>query len=231
MKPTIVLVHGGFADSAIWNGVIDILLDAEQRVVAVANPLRGLAGDVQAVTDVVRSLDGPVVLVGHAYGGAVITYVEAENVVGLVYVAAIAPAPGESALALAGSRLAGTLEPVARADGTTDLTIAEDRFHEQFAADLPAAEAARMAATQRPIAREALLDAGGPDPLWKRLPSWFIYGEGDRTIPAAMQAHMADRAVAQRAVEILRASHAIAVSCPDAVAGVILQAASEPAVV
>jgi pimeloyl-ACP methyl ester carboxylesterase len=164
----------------------------------------------------------------------VITYVAAENVVALVYVAGFAPEPGESAFTLAGrfpgSTLADALEPVTRADGTTDLTIATDRFRGQFAADVPAAEAARMAATQRPVAREALLDAGGGDPLWKRLPSWFIYGERDRNIPAALQGHMAVRAVAERAVEIPGASHAVAVSCPDAVAGVILQAATEPAV-
>src|ERR1700752_2934009 len=109
MKSTIVLVHGAFADATCWNGVIDTLVDADQRVVAVTNPLRRLATDVQAVSDVVRAIDGPRVLVGHSYGGAVITNVESEKVVGLVYVGAFAPDPGESALSLTGKFAGSTL--------------------------------------------------------------------------------------------------------------------------
>ena len=124
---------------------------AGHRVIAAANPLRGLAADAEAVSDLVRTIDGPVVLVGHSYGGAVITNVDADagDIVGLVYVAGFAPNHGESCFSLArmfpGSTLGETLE------GTTDLTIAQDRFHEQFAADVPAADAARMAVTQRPV--------------------------------------------------------------------------------
>ena len=129
MPPTIVLVHGAFAESASWDGVIDPLLAAGHDVIAAANPLRSLAADAQAVSDVVRSVEGPVLLVGHSYGGAVITNVDANagEITGLVYVAAFAPAPGESANTLAqrfpGSTLGNALRPVSRSNGTTDLCI------------------------------------------------------------------------------------------------------------
>ena len=207
MESTIVLVHGAFAESASWKGVIDPLVAAGHRVIAAANPLRGLAADAEAVSDLVRTIEGPVVLVGHSYGGAVITNVDAGagDLVGLVYVAGFAPARGESCFTLAGmfpgSTLGDTLEPVTRSDGTTDLTIAQDRFRAQFAADVPATDAARMAATQRPVTREALLEPSGERPLWKELPSWFVFGELDRNIPCAAQHHMAERAQARRTLE------------------------------
>jgi pimeloyl-ACP methyl ester carboxylesterase len=229
MRPTIVLVHGAFAESASWNGVIDRLLEAERRVIAVANPLRGLAADAQAVSDVVASIDGPVVLVGHSYGGAVITNVEASNVVGLVYVGAFAPEPGESCFALAGmfagSTLGDTLETVSRSDGTTALTISRERVRAQFCADVPAPEAARMAATQRPVTREALLEPSGPRALWRELPSRFIFGELDRNIPCAAQHYMAKRAGARHILEIPGASHAVSVAHPRLTAHTILEAA------
>jgi pimeloyl-ACP methyl ester carboxylesterase len=237
MRPTIVLVHGAFTESASWNDVIDPLLEAGLRVIAAANPLRGLAADAAAVSDLVRSIDGPVVLAGHSYGGAVITNVDpdAGEILGLVYVAGFAPAPGETCFTLSskfpGSTLADALETVARSDGGTDLTIAVDRFHEQFAADLPAVKAARMAATQRPISREALLEASGELPLWKQLPSWFAFGEEDRNIPAAAQRYMAERAEAQRVLALPGASHAVTVSESLVTTDLILQAASLPAAV
>jgi pimeloyl-ACP methyl ester carboxylesterase len=230
--PTIVLVHGSFAESASWNGVIAPLSAAGHRVMAAANPLRGLAADAGAVSDLVRSIDGPVVLVGHSYGGAVISNVDADagDIAGLVYVAGFAPDAGESCFTLAdrfpGSTLADTLEPVARADGTTDLSIAQRHFHAQFAADVPAAEAMRMAATQRPVTREALLEPSGERPLWKELPSWFVIGGQDRNIPASAQRFMAERAGAQRVVEIPGASHAVAVSQPRVTAELILEVAA-----
>jgi pimeloyl-ACP methyl ester carboxylesterase len=232
MPTTIVLVHGAFAESASWNGVIDPLVAAGHRVIAAANPLRGLAADAGAVSDLVSSIDGPVVLVAHSYGGAVITNVDAGagDIAGLVYVCGFAPDAGESCFTLAdrfpGSTLADALEPVGRADGATDLLIAQDRFHAQFAADLPASEAMRMAATQRPITREALLAPSGARPLWRELPSWFVIGERDRNIPAAAQRFMAERAGTQRVVEIPGASHAVGVSQPRAVADLILDAVS-----
>jgi pimeloyl-ACP methyl ester carboxylesterase len=232
MPPTIVLVHGAFAESASWNGVIGPLMNAGHRVIAVANPLRGVASGAAAVSDVVRGVDGPVVLVGHSYGGSVITNVDpdAGDIAALVYVAAFAPEPGETCFSLSsmfpGSTLGETLEPLPRADGTTDLTIAPSRFRAQFCADVAAPEATLMAATQRPISREALLEPSGERPLWKERPSWFVYGELDRNIPAAVERYMADRAGAQQATELQGGSHAIAVSRPNAVADLILEAAT-----
>ena len=204
-------------------------------MIAAANPLRGLAADAAAVTDLVRTVEGPVVLVGHSYGGAVISNVAADagEIAGLVYLAGFAPEPGESAFTLSarfpGSTLGDALRPVPRSDGTTDLYITTERFHGQFCADVPAPEAARMAATQRPVTQEALQEPSGERPLWKELPSWFLFGEEDRNIPAALQHFMADRAGARRAIEIPGASHAIAVSYPEATADLILQAATLPA--
>src|SRR5215218_5043807 len=147
MRPTIVLVHGAFAESSSWDQVIDVLLDAGHPVIAVANPLRGLAADAACVTDHVRSIEGPVVLVGHSYGGAVISNVDpdAGEIVGLVYVAGFAPLPGESCFDLSalfpGSTLGDALQGILRSDDTTDLTIVQDRFHEQFTADVPSPQA------------------------------------------------------------------------------------------
>src|SRR6478735_3354325 len=132
MQPTIVLVHGAFAESASWNAVVYPLMHSHHRVVAVANPLRGVAADAAAVSDVIRKIDGPIVLVGHSYGGSVITNVDrdAGDIVSLVYVAGFAPEPGETCFDLSnmfpGSTLGDALEATPRGDGTTDLTIAQD---------------------------------------------------------------------------------------------------------
>jgi pimeloyl-ACP methyl ester carboxylesterase len=231
MQPTIVLVHGAFAESASWDGVIDPLQRAGHRVIAAANPLRGLASDAAAVSDLVATIDGPVVLAAHSYGGAVITNVDADagEIVGLVYVAGFAPEPGESAFSLAGkfpgSTLGDAVHPVPRNDGTTDLYIDIDRFHSQFCADVPAEQAARMAVTQRPATQEALFEPSGEDPLWKQIPSWFVFGELDRNIPAELEHYMAKRAGAHRTIEIPGASHAISVAHPHATAALILAAA------
>jgi pimeloyl-ACP methyl ester carboxylesterase len=230
MRPAIVLVHGAFAGSASWDRVVEPLQAAGHRVIAAAIPLRGLASDAAAVGDLVRTIDRPVVLVGHSYGGAVTSNVDVDagDIVGLVYVAAFAPAPGESCITLTGmfpgSTLAGALEPVLRCDGTTDLSIRVDRFHDQFASDLPAAQAARMAVTQRPVTQEALGAPSGERPLWRERPSWFVFGAKDRSIPAALGRHMAERAGARCTIEIPGASHAIPVAHPQATAEVILAA-------
>ncbi|WP_028066745.1 alpha/beta fold hydrolase [Solirubrobacter soli] len=233
-NPTIVLVHGAFAESSSWNRVIEPLIAAGHRVIAVANPLRSLASDAAAVSDVVRQIEGPVVLVAHSYGGAVITNVQAENVVALVYVAAFAPAPGETAFGLStmfpGSSLGDALEAWPRTDGTTDLTIARDRFHEQFCADVPAPEAALMAATQRPATQEALTEPSGETCLWKGVPSYFVVAELDRNIPAQLQRYLAERAGAEQTIELAGASHAAAVSRPDIIAETILEACALKAV-
>ena len=232
MPPTIVLVHGAFAESASWDRVIHHLFDAGHRVIAAANPLRGLAADAAAVSDLVRGVEGPVVLVGHSYGGAVISNVAADagEITGLVYVSGFAPDAGESAFALSrrfpGSTLGDAVQPVPRSDGTTDLYIAPEQFHDQFAADVTDGEAARMAATQRPATLEALEEPAGERPLWKELPSWFLIGELDRNIPAELQRFMAHRAGARRTEQIPGASHAIAVSHPEATSRLILEAAA-----
>jgi len=238
VKPTIVLVHGAFAESASWDDVIDPLASAGHSVIAAANPLRDPATDATSVGDVIRALDGPVLLVAHSYGGAVISNVPADagEITGLVYVNGFAPDPGESCFALAG-RFPGstlgedTLRPVPRSDGTTDLYIVQDRFHDLFCPDVPAPQAARMGTTQRPATQEALVAPSGTRPLWRERPSWFVIAEEDRIIPAELQRFLAERAGAQRTLEIPGASHAVAVSQPRATADLILEAAALPAAV
>jgi len=237
MRPTIVLIHGAFAESASWDGVVDRLLAEGQDVVAAANPLRGLAFDAQSVSDAVRAIDGPVMLVAHSYGGAVMTNVDADagDIAGLVYVNAFAPEPGEHCFQLAakfpGSQLGEqSVRPVPRTDGTTDFYVATDSFHDVFCQDVSAAQAARMAVSQRPATQEALTEPSGQRPLWKDVPSWFLIGDEDRIIPPELQRYMAQRARAERTVEIAGASHASPVSQPGAVAKLILEAARQPAV-
>jgi pimeloyl-ACP methyl ester carboxylesterase len=231
MKPTVVLVHGAFAESASWNGVLDTLLARGYHAVAAANPLRGIAGDAAAVSDLVRSVTGPVLLVGHSYGGAVITNVDrdAGDIRGLVYVCGFAPDAGESAADLSakapGGTLGETLSIVELTGGDRDLSISQDRFHQQFTADSPADVAARMAVTQRPVTEIGLNGPAGPDPLWRDIPSWFVYGELDRNIPAGAHRFMAERAHGRAIVEVAGAAHALPVSRPEEVAQVILEAA------
>jgi pimeloyl-ACP methyl ester carboxylesterase len=232
MKPTVVLVHGAFAESASWDRVIDSLHAADVSVIAAANPLRGIAADAAAVSDLVRSLDGPIVLAAHSYGGAVISNVDpdAGEIASLVYIDAFAPDAGETCFGLAamypGSMLGEqTARPVPRADGTTDLYIATESFHDIFCQDLTVAQAALMAATQRPAAQEGLVEPSGDRPLWKTVPSYFLIGEEDRIIPPDLQRFMAKRAQARRILEVPGASHAAAVSHPAAGARLILEAA------
>jgi pimeloyl-ACP methyl ester carboxylesterase len=195
--------------------------------------VRGLASDAAAVSDLVRTIDGPVVLVAHSYGGAVISNVAADagDIAGLVYANGFAPEPGENCFQLAamfpGSMLGEeTARPVSRSDGATDLYIAPDSFHDIFCQDVSAAQAALMAATQRPATQEALVEPSGERPLWQDVPSWFLIGEEDRIIPAALQHYMAKRAGARRTIEIPGASHAVSVTHPDATAHLILEAAA-----
>jgi len=231
-KPTVVLVHGAFADSSSWNGVITILKHEGYEVVAAANPLRGVRADADVVADVVKSIDGPVVLVGHSYGGSVISEAAEQqaNVKALVYVAAFAPDAGETALGLTGkfpgSTLAPTLAPpVSLTSGGNDLYIQQARFHDQFAADVPAAQAQLMAAGQRPVAEAALKEAS-TEPAWKTVPSWFIYGDADKNIPPVAMAFMADRAKSQATVVVKGASHVVMVSHAPEVASMIERAAA-----
>ncbi len=235
MKPTIVLVHGAFAESSSWDRVIATLQGAGHPVIAAANPLRSVAADAEAISDVVRSVDGPVVLAAHSYGGMVISNVPADagEIVGLVYANGFAPEPGEHCFQLAGmfpGSMLGeeTARPVSRSDGTTDLYVAPDSFHDIFCQDVPAPQAALMATTQRPATQEALTEPSGDHPLWKHVPSCFLIGEEDHIIPAALQRFLAERAGARQVIEIPGASHAITVSQPDATAELILEAAAMP---
>lgn len=229
-ETTIVLVHGAFAESSSWGPVISRLEDDGYRVVAAANPLRGVVSDAASVAAVIRSIGGPVVLVGHSYGGSVITEAAGGNahVKALVYVAGFAPDTGESSFLLSakfpGSTLGDALVSVPLPDGGEDLYIRPDKFHAQFAADVPAEQAAVMAATQRPVKLSALQDEAGTA-AWKTHPSYMIYGTLDRNIPPAVMQFMAERAGARRTVVIDGASHALMVSHPASVAEIIEQAA------
>ena len=230
-KPTIVLVHGAFADSSGWNGVVSKLNRDGYRVVAAANPLRSLKTDAEAVSTLVKSISGPVILVGHSYGGQVITEAAEGNgnVQALVYVAAFLPEAGESVLSLSGKFPGGTLgpalAPVGLPNGDEDFYIQPAKFHDQFAADVPAATAALMAATQRPVTDRALSDMA-TTPTWKRLPSYVIYGSADRNVPVQAERFMAERAKARKTVAVEGASHALMVSHPDKVAALIEDAAA-----
>ena len=227
--PTVVLVHGAFAESASWNGVISRLQDQGYTVIAAANPLRSLSGDAELVASILDSIEGPVVLVGHSYGGSVISNAALgkDNVKALVFVAAFAPEEGENIVVLSGRSPGGTLgetlESVPLSDGTTDLYIRQEEYHQQFAADAPAEQAALDAVTQRPQRDVAQNEGSGP-PAWKSIPSWFVFGELDKSIPLEVHRFMAERAEAREVVEIEGASHAVGVSHPEEVADVILRA-------
>jgi pimeloyl-ACP methyl ester carboxylesterase len=204
-------------------------------VVSFANPLRSLSGDADYLGKLVDSTAGQVVLVGHSYGGAVISNAATgrKNVKALVYVAAFIPDAGEAALPLSGKFPGSTLgqalaPPVMLADGGKDLYIQQDKFHQQFAADVPKAAAVLMAAAQRPVAEAALTQVSGP-PAWKNLPSYSIFGTADKNIPPQAMSFMSARAKAVKVVEVKGASHVILVSHPEKVAALIAEAAGLPA--
>jgi pimeloyl-ACP methyl ester carboxylesterase len=229
--PTVVLVHGAFADSSSFNGVVARLQAQGYPVVAAANPLRGLKADTAYLTSVLKSIPGPVVLVGHSYGGGVITNAATGNgnVVGLVYVSAFAPDEGETLGELTGRLPGSTLgpaqsPPVALPDGGAEVSIQQDKFWQQFAADIPEADAKLAAAAQRPVSLAAFTDVSGP-PAWKVIPSRHIYGDRDLNIPPALMSFMAERAGSRETVEIKGGSHVVMISHPDEVAEMIHQSA------
>ncbi len=228
-SPTVVLVHGAFADASGWSGVISELQGSGVTVMAPANPLRGVSSDAAYIASVASQIDGPVLLVGHSYGGVVITNASplAPNVVGLVYVAAFLPDEGESVQALAAqatdSLLGDSLRPAEYPlgpDGEVghELYIDQAVFHEVFCADLPAEQAAAMAVSQRPGADIGFGEPSGPAG-WKTLPSWAVIATGDKTIGVTGERLMAERAGAIT-VEV-DASHVVMMSQPAAVADLI----------
>lgn len=235
-KPTIVLVHGAWADGSSWNQVTQRLQGAGYQVLVPPNPLRSLSGDAASISAFIQQrTSGPVVLVGHSYGGAVITNAGTSDpdIKALVYINGFAPDQGESVLQLAtaqpGSDLAG--DPTTKFDfvvypgapaGDFDLYVKQGVFPHAFANDLPARAAAVLAASQRPITLSAGLEASGP-PAWKTIPSWYLVGRADNVIPPAEQRLMAERAGA-KTVEV-NAGHLSMLSQPDAVTDLITRAA------
>lgn len=232
-KPIVALVHGAFAESASWNGVIERLSAKSIDAIAIGNPLRSLSSDAQYVRDVLANIRRPIVLVGHSYGGMVVTGAADPNlgVVSLVYVCAFAPDTGESALDLAsrfpGSTLGEALVSYPLSKLGEEVAIRRERFHRQFAADVTPAQAALMYATQRPVVAAALGEKLAKSPGWKSIPSWFVVGDADQNIPAELQRFEAKRANARGVREVPGGSHAVAVSKPDEVVLTILEAYEE----
>jgi pimeloyl-ACP methyl ester carboxylesterase len=219
-KPTIVLVHGGWADASSWNAVTQRLQDDGYTVIAPANPLRGVQTDSAYLSSVLATITGPIVLVGHSYGGVLITNAATgnPNVKALVYVAAFAPDLGETVGQLLamnpGSQAAPPNLTFRPYPGGADVYITSSAFHSVFCADLPAKTAAVMAANQRPIDAAALGEPSG-EPAWKTIPSWYLVASNDQAIPPATERFMAKRAGATT-VEIA-SSHVAMISHPGAV--------------
>ena len=230
---TVALVHGAFADSSSWNGVIERLLDAGMQVTAPAVPLRGISYDSAYIASFLKQIPGPVLVVGHSYGGAVISNAATDvpNVVGLVFVAAFAPDDGErlgevtpeSRDSVLMTALAPLRYPTGEGQTATEFAIDPAKFHDAFAADLPTEQTAVMAATQRPVAETAFSEASGP-PAWKSRPSWAVVATGDKAAGADLVRSMAERAGAT--ITEVEGSHVIMVSEPEAVADVIQTAAA-----
>ncbi|WP_199850410.1 alpha/beta fold hydrolase [Streptomyces sp. CMB-StM0423] len=219
----IVLVHGGFVDGSGWQGVYDALTADGYRVAVVQNPTLSLAGDVAATHQILDGLDGPAVLVGHSYGGVVITEAgNHPNVAALAYIAAFAPDKGESVDSLIADPPPGAPVPPILPPQDGFLFLDREKFAAAFAADLPAAQAAFMADSQVPWGVDALAGAVSV-PAWRSKPSWYLVSTDDRMIPPPAQRAMAGRSGAT--VTETPGSHAVYVSRPATVAAVITQAA------
>ena len=230
---TVVLVHGAFADASSWNGVIERLQARGIQVTAPPNPLRGPSTDAPYIASVFEQIPGPVIAVGHSYGGLVITNAatKADNVVALVYVAAFAPDEGERLIDVESNSKDSVLNSVlvarqyptaASGEKALEFSINPASFHDAFAADLPASQTVVMAATQRPIAELAFPEQTG-EPAWKKLPSWAVVATGDKTVGTDVVRSMAERAGAT-ITEVEGASHVPMMSQPQVVADVILTA-------
>ena len=230
-KTTVVLVHGAFADASSWNGVIERLQGQGVPVTAPANPLRGIAADSAYIASVFEQIDGPVLAVGHSYGGAVITNAatDAKNVLGLVYVAAFAPDEGEalgeveagSKDSVLNSALVPRQYPTADGGSVTEFFIDPAKARDAFAGDLTDEQAALIAATQRPVSELAFSEQSGR-PAWHDRPSWAVVATGDKAAGTDVVRSMAERAGAT--ITDVEGSHVIMVSQPQAVTDVILDA-------
>jgi pimeloyl-ACP methyl ester carboxylesterase len=229
---TVVLVHGAFADGTGWAGVVERLQAARVPVRAIVNPLRGIAADSAYVAGVLNQIPGRVLAVGHSYGGAVITNAatDADNVVGLVYVAAFAPDEGEALQDIEAGSTDSVLNaairpsnyPAGSGDGTAvEFSIDPASFHDAFAGDLSEQDAAVMAAAQRPVAAAAFGEKNGPA-AWKKLPAWAVVATGDKAAGADVVRSMAERAKAE--ITEVDGSHVIMISQPQAVTNVIMKA-------
>jgi pimeloyl-ACP methyl ester carboxylesterase len=226
-QPTIVLIHGAFADASTWRPVHDRLTRDGYTVLAPPNPLRGLPYDASHTASLIGQLEGPVVLVGHSYGGAVITVAgSSDKVAGLVYVAGVVPDEGESVNDLQGRFPSLAMGPLVRptelSDGSVEISIDPARFPDVFAADLPADDAAFLAISQRPVSAAAF-DDRATAAAWRAKPSWAVFGTGDLPVAPALHRFSYDRA-GSRVTEVEGASHVVMLSQPDIVAGVIRDA-------
>ena len=226
--PTIVLVHGAFADASSFRALYDQLVGEGVAIIAPPNPLRGLSGgDGDYTKAVLAGIDGPVLLVGHSYGGSVITAAgTAANVVGLVYISGFAPDEGENLTDLQSKFPAPGIIPYIVEHqlprGGKEFTVAPKGFHESFCADIPAADAAFYAAAQRPLAGVALTEAAGV-PAWRSLPVWAVLGTADRCIDPGVHRFSYDR-MGATVTEIEGASHVVMISHPKEVAEVVMTA-------
>jgi len=225
-------VHGAFADASSWNGVVERLQAEGVQVMAPANPLRGISIDSAYIASFFDQIAGPILAVGHSYGGAVITNAatDANNVVGLVYVAAFAPDEGERLIEIESdskdSVLTTALVELQYPTGQDEETAVEfaidpEKFHDAFAADLPAEQTAVMAATQRPVAELAFSETSG-EPAWKKLPSWSVVSSGDKAAGADVVRSMAERTGAT--ITEVEGSHVTMISQPQVVTDAILTA-------
>ncbi len=230
-KPTVVFVHGAWADNSGWAGSIRALRGEGFRTIGASNPLRELRRDAAYVAALLRSIAGPIVMVGHSYGGAVISNAATSNdqVLALVYINGWVPDEGESVIQLAqlneGSLVPESLQPVPSRndDGSdvVDLYLDQDKFRAAFAGDVDPDTAGVMAVTQRPLSETAFGGPSGPV-AWRSVPSWYLLGTEDQAIPPATQRYMAERAKAS--IVDIPASHASMVSHPEAVTDLILTA-------
>jgi pimeloyl-ACP methyl ester carboxylesterase len=229
---TVALVHGAFADSTGWSGVIERLQAADVPVRAIVNPLRGIAADSAYVASELSQIPGPVLAVGHSYGGAIITNAatDKDNVVGLVYVAAFAPDEGETLGDIEAGSTDSVLNAAIRpsnypagsgAESAVEFSIDPASFHDAFAGDLSEKDAAVMAAAQRPVAAAAFEEKNGPA-AWKKLPAWAVVATGDKAAGADVVLSMARRAKAD--ITEVEGSHVIMISQPQVVTDTIMKA-------